>query len=86
MTGENMRVSVKMFAAARDAVGQEKVQLEICQNPTVSELRSALANNFPNLEPLLAQTLFAIDAEYVTDDMVIQKDADIACIPPVSGG
>ncbi len=81
-----MKVTVKMFAAARDAVGQDVVELELDQDATVKELRSTLLSDYPSLEPLLAQTLFAIDAEYVTDDMVISKDADIACIPPVSGG
>ena len=81
-----MKVTVKMFAAARDAVGQDAVELELSQNSTVTELRTALVDSYPNIKPLLARTLFAIDAEYVADNMVISEDADIACIPPVSGG
>jgi len=56
------------------------------QRGTMSRVVRSIAKLPPNIEPLLARTLFAIDAEYVTDEMVIQKDADIACIPPVSGG
>jgi molybdopterin converting factor small subunit len=30
--------------------------------------------------------LFAMDAEYATDETEVRPNADLACIPPVSGG
>ncbi len=55
-------------------------------NPTVRQLRQALAEQIPALALLLPQVLFALDAEYATDDTPLASDIEIACIPPVSGG
>ena len=55
-------------------------------NPTVRQLRQALAEQIPALAPLLPQVLFALDMEYATDDTQLTSAMEIACIPPVSGG
>lgn len=81
-----MNVTVKLFAAARDAVQQDEVQLELEASATVATLRTVLAEKFPALEPLLPQVLFAVGAEYVPNSEPLATGAEIACIPPVSGG
>ena len=40
----------------------------------------------PALEEIIGQAMFAIDAEYAGDERVVPPNADVACIPPVSGG
>jgi molybdopterin converting factor subunit 1 len=81
-----MKVSVKLFAAARQLTGAGEIALELPAETTVAELRGALAAKHPALAPLLRHALFAIDAEYATDATAIRDGAEIACIPPVSGG
>ena len=49
-------------------------------------LRSRLAAEFPPIAPLLARSAVAIGDRYVTDDSHVLCDADVAIIPPVSGG
>jgi molybdopterin converting factor small subunit len=49
-------------------------------------LRSRLAAEFPPIAPLLARSAVAIGAGYVTDDSQVPCGADVAIIPPVSGG
>ncbi len=81
-----MIVEVKMFAAARQAVNAESVQLTLTCPIRVHELREQLAEQYPNLKPLLERSLIAVDEQYAGDDTMIAAGADVAVIPPVSGG
>jgi molybdopterin converting factor subunit 1 len=81
-----MNVPVKLFAAARQLAGQPVLEVELAQPATVGQLRQALAGQCPALKQLVPHLMFAIDKEYAADDVSIPPDAEVACIPPVSGG
>ena len=81
-----MKVAVKLFAAARDLAGSEEVTLDIPEGSTVSDLRTELAGEFSQLAELLPHALIAVDTCYARNSDVIARDAEIALIPPVSGG
>jgi molybdopterin converting factor subunit 1 len=81
-----MTARVLLFAAARQLAGREVVELELADGATVHQLRTALAAEVPALAPLLPHLMFAINTDYAGDDAVIPAAAEIACIPPVSGG
>lgn len=81
-----MNVRVRLFAATRQAVGCDAVELELPAATTIADLRGRLAERFPQLSPLLPHVLFAVNAEYAGDSTPIPTGAEIACIPPVSGG
>lgn len=80
-----MRVTVKMFAAARDAVGPS-VDVEVPDDATIASLRGQLITDYPQLADLIRRAMFAIDTTYANDDSVISTVSEVACIPPVSGG
>ena len=81
-----MNVKVKLFAAAREAAGQETIAVQLDDAPTVAKLRSAVAKQYPQLSDIVSHSMFAIDTEYSGDDKEIPIGATIVCIPPVSGG
>jgi len=81
-----MNVRVRLFAAPRDAAGADLLEVEVAEGATIAELRRVMVERFPQLADLLARTMFAVDTEYATDATVLSADADVACIPPVSGG
>lgn len=81
-----MRVHVRLFAGARQAAGAETLEVEINDPATVAELRAAMIRTCPALRPILLRAFFSVDAEYVGDDEIVSPQAQIACIPPVSGG
>ena len=81
-----MKVSVKLFAQARDVVGREEVEIELDEPATLDQLRRRLASEYPSLASLVEQATFAIDAQYATGATEISEQAEVACIPPVSGG
>lgn len=80
-----MRVTVKMFAAARDAVGPS-VDVEVPGDAKVADLRDKLMADYPQLAELIRRAMFAVDASYASEDSNISGASDVACIPPVSGG
>lgn len=82
-----MNVRVQLFAVARQlAGGRECIEIALPEAATVGQLREALAASFPQLASVLPHVLFAVDAEYASDDRPIPSNAAVACIPPVSGG
>ncbi len=81
-----MKVTVQMFAGAREAVGQREVTVALPKGATVGDLRAELLTKYPALAPLVSHSPFALNAEYATDETLLPEHADIACIPPVSGG
>ena len=81
-----MNVRVRMFAALRQAVGSDRVDVALPDGATIGHLRRRLAEQFPQLSKSTALVMFAIDTQYADDGAQIPPGADVACIPPVSGG
>ncbi len=81
-----MIVEVKMFAVARQLAGSETCRVEVGGEHTVADLRDALVEAVPALASLASQIRFAVNAEYAGDSSVIPDGAEVALIPPVSGG
>jgi molybdopterin converting factor subunit 1 len=81
-----MKVRVKLFAVARQRVGDDSVEIELPAGASVSQLRHALAESYPSLADVLPHVRFAVNSEYAADSQPIPAAADVAVIPPVSGG
>ena len=81
-----MRLRVKLFAVARQRAGQAEIEVELPEQATVRQLRSALAEQFPPLVEVLAHTRIAVNSDYAAADFPLSTASEIALIPPVSGG
>lgn len=81
-----MQIRVKLFAIARQRVGSDSIAVELPPNACAIDLRAALAEQHPALAEVLPHIRFAINSDYATDQTPIPWNAEIACIPPVSGG
>jgi molybdopterin converting factor subunit 1 len=81
-----VKLQVKLFAEARQRAGGGVVDVELPAEPTVGQLRAALSRQHPALADLVGRATFAVNAEYARESAKIPADADVACIPPVSGG
>lgn len=81
-----MRIELRLFAIAKEHAQSPSIELDLPENPTVADLKQALALAVPSLTPLISKIRFAIDSEYATDDASIPAGAHLAAIPPVSGG
>ncbi len=81
-----MNATVKLFALARQLAAADSVTVALPSAATVADLREALARQVPALAELMPHALFAVNARYAANGDAIPPDADLACIPPVSGG
>lgn len=96
-----MTWNIRLFAAAAEAAGTTRITLpdvdfaaargatggQTHGDPTISDIRRALAAHSPALQELLTRSWFAVNGQYAPDDRVtVRQDDEIAVIPPVSGG
>jgi molybdopterin converting factor small subunit len=81
-----MKVRVKLFAAAKQLAKTDALVVEVPEGATVSELRAAVIATVPALDKIVAHSLWAVGAEYVSDKVKLTAQSDVALIPPVSGG
>jgi molybdopterin converting factor subunit 1 len=81
-----VKIEVLLFAAARQAAHSDSLVVEMATGADVAGLRSALLTACPELLDLMPSSMVAINHEYALDSTVIPPDAEVALIPPVSGG
>lgn len=85
-----MIVRVKLFAVARQRMGKDELEVDVSPSgasaSTVADLRAALKSQFPGLADLLPHVRVAVNNEYATEKATIPESAELALIPPVSGG
>jgi molybdopterin converting factor subunit 1 len=79
-------VEVKLFAVARQLAGGDTIRLELAEHATVGDLRAAIVQRHPELATVLRHAMIAVNADYAGDEAIIPPAAEVACIPPVSGG
>lgn len=82
----SQRVKVHLFAAARDLIGQETVEITIPYGAIVFDARNSLVRAYPALEKLADYLHFVVGNEYARDADKIPDDCDLSVFPPVSGG
>lgn len=80
------KVKVRVFARARELAGADAVDVELASGASVADLRHQLASDYPPLAGLLARCAIAIDDEFAEDEAIVPAGAEIALLPPVSGG
>jgi MoaE-MoaD fusion protein len=78
-------VVVLYFAGARDAAGAGREVLGVVP-ATVGALRRVLADAHPPLARVLERSRIAVGEEFAADDAPLRDGAEVAIVPPVSGG
>ncbi len=81
-----MNLTVRLFARARDLAGTNAVIVHLPAGATVGDLRRCLATEYPALAGLLERSALAINDEFADDALTLPARAEIALLPPVSGG
>ncbi|MCM3783232.1 molybdopterin converting factor subunit 1 [Neobacillus mesonae] len=81
-----MKLSVLLFAGIAERIGTAKIELDINDASTVSELKTYLTDAYPEASSLIQSALIAVNMEYAPGHVIIKEEDEIALIPPVSGG
>lgn len=81
-----MVVKVLFFAAARELAGTGAMELSLEDDATLGQLKQNLVEQFPGLMHVLGHSAISIDREYATDGRILYHGAEVAILPPSSGG
>ena len=79
-----VRITLRCFAGVRDALGTERMELEIPAGTTAEGLRQKLGKDRPAL--LRVPVAYAVNRDYARGDSTLREGDEVAFIPPISGG
>lgn len=81
-----MKVTVRFFAAPREALQCSLVQQELPAQATVGQLLKALCQRFPALTGYVESIHVAVNRQYAEVGTELHDGDEVACLPPVGGG
>lgn len=81
-----MKIRLLAFATAADALGTGETELEVPDGSRISDLRAQLDRDHPGMVPLWPRLAVALDGRIVPPDTPLEDGAEVALLPPVSGG
>jgi molybdopterin converting factor subunit 1 len=79
-------IQVRFFARARELAGTDSVAVELPGGATVGDLRRRLGEMYPPLAGLLHRSAMGVNDEFADDGLTLPVNAEVALLPPVSGG
>lgn len=81
-----MTVTVRLFAALREAVGTDRLEIDLPDGATVQKLVQAALVRHPQLEPFRPVIRTAVNDAWCTAEARLQDGDEVALLSPVSGG
>jgi len=85
-TSNRMRVTVRLFAAHREAAGTSTYIAHLPVGATVSDAYASVCGSFPSIAHSAGSTAFALNRAHVGGDAPLHDGDEIAILPPVAGG
>jgi molybdopterin synthase catalytic subunit len=79
-------ITVLLFAALRDLVGDGEIRIDLPEGSTADDLKARVSAEHPDAAALIDRSRVAVDRDFAPSDMEIRIGAEVALIPPVSGG
>lgn len=83
---ETVQLRVLAFASAADALGTGELDLELPAGSTVADLQRSLEERTPKLARHWPRLAVAVNGELAAPDAPLPDGAEVALLPPVSGG
>jgi molybdopterin converting factor subunit 1 len=81
-----MRVTVLFFAQARELAGCASAELTLPDGSRLADALAVLARDHPALESLWPHLGVAVSGKLARPDTLLAEGAELALLPPVSGG
>jgi len=81
-----MNVTVLLFAQARERAGAANLELTLPAGSCVADALAAIRRAHPTLDPLWPHLAVALDGRLTAHDTLLVDGAELALLPPVSGG
>lgn len=77
---------IMFFATLKERAGTKFVEVSLPPGSRVSDLKTWIAQHYPQIEPSMPTCLVAIDHEFASSQDELFDGQEIALFPPVSGG
>jgi molybdopterin converting factor subunit 1 len=81
-----MRVTVRLFAAARERAGCDRLELDLPDGATVADAVARLASDLPPLAAILPYCQTAVNQAMADAQARLSTGDELALLPPVAGG
>ena len=81
-----MQLTLLLFASLKDLAPDGTLNIEVSENATVADVWDAAIKRAPELARWRRHARVAVDQSYAADDDIVPPGAEVALIPPVSGG
>jgi molybdopterin converting factor small subunit len=81
-----MKITVQFFAQLRDLAGTPKLDVDLAERSTITQLLEKIYAEKPALRAQDKSTLVGVGVEFVHRNYVIQSGDEISIMPPVQGG
>jgi len=81
-----MRITTLYFAQVRERAGTSGQALDVPDGSRVSHALAVICERHPGLAPLLPVLAVAVDGVLARPDTALHDGAELALLPPVSGG
>ena len=81
-------MKIKYFAWIKEITNYEEEHIDSNEINNLDKLKIFIISKYPDLKKHLDQEIlrFAVNQEYVVENIDLKKDEEIAVFPPVSGG
>ena len=81
-------MKIKYFAWIKDITNFHEEQINSYEIKNLDNLKKYIISKYPDLKKHLDQEIlrFAVNQEYIVENIDLNKDDEIAVFPPVSGG
>lgn len=79
-------MTIIFFARARDLAQMDRLSLDLPAATTIAQLRRHIAERIPALASLIERCAFAVNEDYADEHQEVPPQAEVAVLPPVSGG
>ena len=80
-----MKITVKFFASLREAVGADKIGLELADGTSVGDMLARLIEKYPDVKGH-QNIIIAVNRKYQNLETILQDGDEVAIMPPISGG
>ena len=81
-----MQCQVLLFAQLAQAIGKDRIMIDLSNGSTVNEALNELAQKHEIIAQMRKSIAVAINEQYCNANTEIQDGDTLALIPPVSGG
>lgn len=81
-----MTVTVLLFAQARERAGTGRLDLELPEGSRVSDALAIVQRRLPALGALASHLAVAVNGQVSPPAALVPPGAELALLPPVSGG